>query len=138
VLSTLQIEAPALDTIAPMTRFKWLTGVVLIALASGAQAHTHLKEALPADGSTVKAPPEQIMLTFSQAARLTALTIRKEGGEEVKLAPLPPGTSAHLMVPAPKLAPGKYTVSYRVVSDDNHVMSGKLHFTVTDSGPAKK
>ncbi len=119
-----------------MTRSHWLTGVVLLALASVAQAHTHLKEAMPADGSTVKAAPEQIMLTFSEAARVTALTIQKDGGEEQKLAPLPTAASAHVMVPAPKLAPGKYTVSYRVVSDDNHVMSGKLHFTIADSAGA--
>jgi len=119
-----------------MTRSKWLTGAILVALASVAQAHTHLKEAMPADGSTVKAAPEQIMLMFSEAAKVTALTIQKEGGEEQKLAPLPTTASAHVMVPAPKLAPGKYTVNYRVVSDDGHVMGGKVHFTIADSAGA--
>jgi methionine-rich copper-binding protein CopC len=91
---------------------------------------------MPADGSTVKSSPEHIMLTFSEPARLTALTIQKDGGEEQKLAPLPSDASDHVMVTAPKLAPGKYTVSYRVVSDDNHVMSGKLHFSVAEETAA--
>ena len=119
-----------------MTRSKWLAAATAVALASVAQAHTHLKQATPAEGSTVTGSPEHIMLTFSEAARLTALTIQKDGGEEQKLAPLPTAASDHVMVPAPKLAPGKYTVNYRVVSADNHVMSGKLHFTVADSKAA--
>jgi methionine-rich copper-binding protein CopC len=29
------------------------------------------------------------------------------------------------------LTPGTYSVSWRVVSDDGHVMGGALHFTLT-------
>jgi methionine-rich copper-binding protein CopC len=116
-----------------MTRSKWLPAILLAALTPlAAQAHSHLKESTPAEGSTVKAP-ESIMLMFSEAAKVTALTIQKDGDKEQKLSPLPTEASAHVMVPAPKLMPGKYTVSYRVVSDDGHVMGGKLHFTVSDT-----
>jgi methionine-rich copper-binding protein CopC len=113
-----------------MRMSKGLVAAALLSLMAVAQAHTHLKEATPAEGSTVKASPESITLTFSEAARLTALTIQKEGGDEQKLAPLPAESAAKVTVPAPKLAPGKYTVNWRVVSADNHIMSGKLHFTV--------
>jgi copper resistance protein C len=105
-------------------------GGLLLSLVAVAQAHTHLKEATPAEGSTVKAAPESITLTFSEAARVTALTIQKDGGDEQKLTPLPGQSAAKISVPAPKLAPGKYTVNWRVVSADNHIMSGKLHFTI--------
>jgi len=116
-----------------MTRSKWLPAILLAALAPlAAQAHTHLQGATPAEGSTVKAP-ESIMLMFSEAAKVTALTIQKDGDKEQKLSPLPTEAAAHVMVPAPTLAPGKYTVNYRVVSDDGHVMSGKIHFTVSDT-----
>jgi copper resistance protein C len=112
---------------------QWFAGLAVLALFATAQAHTPLKASMPAQGSTVKAPPDHIMLTFTGPARLTALTIQKEGGTEQKLAPLPAEAAASLSVPTPKLAPGKYTVNWRVVSGDNHVMSGKLHFTVADS-----
>jgi methionine-rich copper-binding protein CopC len=105
-------------------------GAVLMSLVAVAQAHSHLKESAPAEGSTVKAAPENITLTFSEAARLTALTIQKDGGDEQKVTPLPSESAMKISVPAPKLAPGKYTVNWRVVSADNHIMSGKLHFTV--------
>jgi methionine-rich copper-binding protein CopC len=113
-----------------MMKSKWVLGGALLCLAVVAQAHTHLKSAAPAEGSTVKAP-EQITLTFSEAARVTALSIQKEGEAEQKLAPLPTAAADHVTVAAPKLAPGKYTVNWRVVSDDSHVMSGKVHFTVS-------
>lgn len=113
-----------------MKTSKGLVAAMLFAVTAVAQAHTHLKEALPAEGSTVKAPPESITLTFSEPARLTGLSIQKEGGEEQKITPLPTLSAAKISLPAPKLAPGKYTVNWRVVSEDNHIMSGKLHFTV--------
>ena len=113
-----------------MKGLQGLAGAVLLSLVAIAQAHTHLKESLPAEGSTVKTAPGNITLTFSEPARLTALAIQKDGGEEQKIAPLPTESAAKVTVPAPKLEPGKYTVTWRVVSGDSHIMSGKLHFTV--------
>ncbi len=108
--------------------------VALLAFSALADAHAHLKESQPAEGSIVTAAPANIVLKFSEDAQLTALTVQKEGGPEQKIAPLPTAPSAQVSVPAPKLSPGKYTVSWRVVSDDNHVMAGKLHFTISAPG----
>jgi copper resistance protein C len=36
-------------------------------------------------------------------------------------------------VPLPRLAPGRYTLSWRVVGEDSHVVPGTLHFTVVES-----
>ena len=105
----------------------------LLAFATLAQAHTHLRGAEPANGSVIKTAPANIVLKFSEAARLTALTIQKDGGAEQKLEPLPTAAAAEVSIPAPKLAPGKYVVNWRVVSGDNHIMSGKLNFTVDPS-----
>jgi methionine-rich copper-binding protein CopC len=107
-------------------------GATMFMLTGIAQAHTHLEMAMPADNSVLASPPTQIMLHFSEAARLTALSIQKEGDKESKsISPLPKEPSAALSVPVTPLAPGKYVVNWRVVGDDNHVMSGALHFTVT-------
>ena len=113
-----------------MKKSNWLVGFGVLALTSGAQAHTHLKQSAPAEGSVVTTPPSNIVLTFSEAARVTALTLQKDGEAAQKLAPLPSTPAEQVTVPAPKLAPGKYVVNWRVVSDDNHIMSGKLHFTI--------
>ena len=106
--------------------------VALLTFTGVAQAHTHLKMAMPADNSVLPSPPAQIMLHFSEAARLTALSIQKDGDKEAKpVSPLPKEAAEELSVPLAAVAPGKYVVNWRVVGDDNHVMSGVLHFTVT-------
>lgn len=117
-----------------MRKARWgsatiLSSLALLLLAGVASAHTHLKTSVPAEGSSVKAP-EEITLSFSAAAQVTALTIQKEGEAERKLTP-PVAAADHVAVNPGKLTPGKYTVSWRTVSGDGHVMSGKLHFTVT-------
>ena len=106
--------------------------LVPIVLITGiAHAHAHLEKATPADNAVLSAAPAKVVLEFSEAARLTALSIKKDG-ENVgtKLQPLPKEAAATLTMPLTTLTPGKYIVDWRVVGDDNHVMSGKLHFEV--------
>ena len=43
---------------------------------------------------------------------------------------LPTVAAQQVSVPLPQLTPGTYTVSWRAVSDDGHVMPGTLHFTL--------
>jgi copper resistance protein C len=104
----------------------------MVALSSIAFAHTHLKTSMPADKEVLAAAPSKIMLHFSAPTRLTALTIKKDGDSaERKLGPLPKEAFAEFTVPlTPPPAPGKYTVTWRAMGSDNHVMSGDLHFTV--------
>jgi methionine-rich copper-binding protein CopC len=110
-------------------------GALLLSLATTAQGHTHLTASVPTEGSSVQSP-EHIVLTFSEAARLTAMTLHREGETARKIAPLPVAAAAQVTIPMPKLAPGKYTLSWRVVGDDGHVMSATLHFTVQESSTA--
>jgi methionine-rich copper-binding protein CopC len=115
-----------------MSATKWFTTSVLLALTATAHAHAHLTDSDPSDGSTTQAP-EHIVLTFSEPARLTAVTLQKDGGEVRKLAPLPTTMAARITLPLPRIEPGKYTLSWRVVGDDGHLTSGALHFTVVES-----
>ena len=107
-----------------------LFGLALVAFTLTANAHAHLQKSNPADGSTITASPSNLVLNFSEAARLTALSIQK--GEEPKhdLKPLPTTAAQQVSIPLPPLTPGTYSVSWRVVSDDGHVMAGALHFTL--------
>ena len=106
-------------------------GLLLILGAAGtlAQAHAHLRSATPADGSTVHAAPASLVLEFSEAARLTALWIQKQGGDKKKLAP-PQESQSRITVTLPPLGPGDYVVSWRVQGSDGHVVPGQLRFTL--------
>jgi methionine-rich copper-binding protein CopC len=112
-----------------------LVTAALLLFAAAAQAHSHLESSTPAEGSTVSTSPPAVELNFSEAVRVTALSIQKGDEKKQPLAPLPDKPAEKITVSLPALAPGIYVVNYRAVSDDNHVMSGILHFTVGASQP---
>jgi methionine-rich copper-binding protein CopC len=102
-----------------------------IAMSGGAAlAHTSLTESAPADGAALEASPEEIVLTFSEPVRLTALSLER-GGPAVPLDSPPSERSERFAVATPELPAGEYVVSWRVISADTHVVSGELSFTVT-------
>jgi hypothetical protein len=115
-----------------MSVTKWILGSALLLLVAAVHAHAHLTAAVPADGSAGKAP-EHIVLSFSEAARITAMTLQRDGEEPRKLTSLAAEKAARITVPLPKLAPGRYTLSWRAVGEDSHVVPGTLHFTVVES-----
>jgi methionine-rich copper-binding protein CopC len=118
-----------------MIRSHWLTGAALLCCTALAQAHTHVAQTMPAEGSTVQ-PPKHLVFHFSEAARLTSLNIQREGEAARKIEPLPSAAAAQVMVAAPPLANGKYTVTWRAMGKDEHIVSGSLNFTVSDKAAA--
>ena len=114
-----------------MRAFVIPTTVVWLMAAAAAQAHAHLQQSTPAEGAVVAEMPAAIDLTFSESARVTAVSIQKDQ-EPKQTLKAPMGAAAqHISVAVPKLAPGNYTLTWRVVSeDDGHMMSGELHFKV--------
>ncbi|HET9391529.1 MAG TPA: copper resistance CopC family protein [Steroidobacteraceae bacterium] len=105
--------------------------LTLLGWSSSAFTHTHLEKSVPANGSVLSTAPENFVLTFAEPARLTALSLQKGSETPQKLTPLPSAAAKEMSIPAPRLTPGKYVLSWRVVSDDGHVMPGKLSFTIT-------
>src|ERR1700730_126565 len=108
-----------------------LSGLALVTFGVAAGAHAHLQKSSPADNSVITTSPSNLVLNFSEAARLTALSIQKDEEPKQNLKPLPTTAAQQISVPLPPLMPGTYSVSWRVVSDDGHVMGGTLHFTLT-------
>jgi methionine-rich copper-binding protein CopC len=108
-----------------------LSGLVLVMLGVTASAHAHLLKSSPADNSVLTTPPSTLVLNFSEAARLTALSIQKGSESAQKLNPLPTTAAQQVSVSLPPLARGTYTVSWRALSGDGHMTSGALHFTLS-------
>jgi copper transport protein len=113
-------------------------GIVLLAGAAIAAAHTHLLKSVPADGQEVSTTPATVVLTFSEAARLTAAWIQKDEGERAKLGPLPESATTQVTLALPALTPGTYVVSWRAASADGHVMPGRIRFTVSPRAPSQR
>jgi methionine-rich copper-binding protein CopC len=107
--------------------------VALMAFASQSQAHAHLHSTKPANHSTLSSAPTTVTLEFEEAVQLTALAIQQDDATAQKIAPLPAEASKRFTLPLPAIGSGHYVVTWRAVSDDRHVMSGKLDFTVSSS-----
>lgn len=103
--------------------------------ATPASAHASLVAADPADGSTVTAAPSAVTLTFDDVITRAALVVNDADGARVDSGRLRVvGTIVTKPVDLP--AAGRYTIGYRVVSDDGHPVTGTLSFAFSPDGAA--
>ena len=110
-----------------------IAGLALAALtALSVQAHTVLSSSVPADNAVETVAPERITLSFSTEVRLTGLSMEDAAGASVDLGSIPTATQREFVIPAPKLPPGTYRVSWRAVGADSHVVSGEYRFEVAE------
>ena len=108
------------------------TFLLAAALVPGlAMAHAKLELTIPAADSSIASMPPQVMLHFSGAVKITALSIGKEGSKDkIELKP-PSGATSMVQAQSPKLGAGVYLLYWSGLGEDGHVMSGTVRFTVT-------
>jgi methionine-rich copper-binding protein CopC len=106
-------------------------GLALLFAGAAATAHAHsqLRSSTPAEASTI-APPSQVVLGFSEISQLTALTLMQGSAPALKIVPLPERPAQQLRVGLPKLTPGAWSLTWRVIGSDGHITHGTVHFTV--------
>ncbi|MCX4747880.1 FixH family protein [Kitasatospora sp. NBC_01287] len=109
--------------------------VLLIGTASPAAAHAALLQTDPAQNSVVATEPAAVTLTFSEGVTLSGDSVRvlDPGGKPVDL-----GNPGHAdgrgdtatVGLRPGLGNGTYTVAWRAVSADTHVVGGAFTFSI--------
>ena len=111
------------------------TALLLFCLASPlAQAHARLKQSEPTPGSSLARAPDKLTLTFTEPATLTAVSLRSAADSKDRKLALPrAGESASHVIALPPLPAGDYVVTWRALSDDTHVTSGTVKFSVRPS-----
>jgi copper transport protein len=92
-----------------------------------AAAHAVLVSADPPDHAVLARAPAQLRLDFDEPVTLTELRLVGPDGKPVAVQPQAIDTEVSAAIPG-SLAPGIYTVSYRVISADGHVVVGALQF----------
>jgi copper resistance protein C len=114
-------------------RALFVAGCVALA-AAGAHAHAFLDHAEPRVGSQVPSAPAEVRLWFSEPLEgaFSTLTVTDASGRRVDRgdAQLDPSNKALLRVSLQAVAPGAYSVHWRVVSVDTHVTQGDFVFRV--------
>jgi copper resistance protein C len=107
-----------------------------LAFASLAAAHTPLTSSVPAAKTAVRAPVTEIALEFGGDVRLTAVVLTDGQGATKKLGAVPTAIGSKFRLPVQDdLKPGEYTVTWRAVGADTHVISGDFRFTVAAATP---
>lgn len=106
----------------------------VVALFPGAaRAHAFLRSATPAVGSTIRAAPPEVALSFTESVEpaFSDIVVADAHGARVdrgavRLA----GNGAGLAIGLQPLAPGRYVVTWHVTSTDTHHTQGRFGFTV--------
>lgn len=106
--------------------------------AEPALAHSVATLRLPAPDARLSVPPKRIVIEFNEAIEAAFSEIKVSDGNGSSVAEGKGGTlcqqkSCKLELPA--LVPGKYKVSYSVLSVDGHVVKSDYVFTVTGGAP---
>ena len=112
-----------------------LTVLALSSLESGlALAHSGLQRAEPPAESTLKSPPSEVKLNFSERLEpaYSGIQVEDERGARVDRGDSHVDRSNPFLLRATlaPLAPGTYTVIWRVLSVDGHVTEGRFTFQV--------
>lgn len=121
------------------TRTLLIAALVFALGAAGAAAanafHFALSRSAPAADATVSAP-EEVRLWFTEAPQDNSVGVRliSPGGEPVATtepASDPEDATVVFVKPGVPLSAGRYTVSWRGIGDDGHVVRGEFAFSVT-------
>jgi methionine-rich copper-binding protein CopC len=130
--------APGLFLIASVGAAMSLLGLVVPVTRAEAGhliRHLTLDQTVPAADTTVTASVTEVRLTFSEAPLLRGTSVRVVDSGRSLMASSPPSTDESdprgvMITLDPALPSGAYTVQWRVIAQDGHVMRGNFGFEV--------
>ena len=130
--------------------FKSLLLAILLVLPIAANAHSPLASSSPQNGETLDVPPTEIFMEFKLPTKLIKVNLTKQsykqeknllgrlfGGDDGESVPL--GTSFLMtidkrqIIPLPSLQNGSYSLTWRAMGEDGHVVKGELTFNIKGS-----
>ena len=116
-----------------------LSSVLLLLTLPGRHSwgHAYPAVSIPNNGATVKEPPRELRIQFTEAVELafSQITVKAANGAIVSQGKLRQLADDLLAVDLKPLSAGIYSVEWQVLSVDTHVTDGALRFTV--GAPAK-
>lgn len=108
--------------------------IVLTTYSNNVLAHASLLKAEPARRAVLTVPPKEIRLWFNEEieADYASLVVLDETKKAVtdKKPLVHPDDPKSIYLEVPELAPGKYTVKFRVLSVDGHVVDADYMFGI--------
>jgi methionine-rich copper-binding protein CopC len=101
-----------------------------------AWSHAYPAVSIPNDGATVKEPPREVRIQFTEGVEIafSRITVKGANGEVVSQGKVRQLAEDTLAIDLKPLSPGNYTVEWQVLSVDTHVTEGLLRFTIGGVG----
>ena len=100
-------------------------------------AHAVLVRSSPTARAALSRPPERVHLWFNERLEpaYSRATVWDSAGKQVDAADgaVDPAEPTRLTVALPALKPGTYTVKFRVLSVDGHLVESQFPFTVREA-----
>lgn len=95
-------------------------------------AHSILIESVPPHGAALEAAPQTLFLRFNAKIEpsMTRVSLVDRQNKKTPLEMSGDSTVDRIVVRVPALAPGVYSVVYKVLATDGHVTEGSFRFTV--------
>ena len=120
-----------------MRRAYWYRSTLLIILLMipvNSWGHAYLVKSSPARRAVLLTPPTRVVLWFNERleAQFSQLSIWNGEGQQVDGGDVQvgPDDGKRLSVGLPTLPAGSYTVKYRVLSVDGHIVEAEFPFTI--------
>jgi copper transport protein len=109
-----------------------------LAFPAGASAHATLAKESPAFGQRLRASPSEVRLVFDQSVKVVGngIQVFSSKGQLLSRQTLVSKDQRMIWTPVEHLPRGGYTIRWRVVSADSHVVSGVYTFGVRQRAPA--
>ncbi|HRN82754.1 MAG TPA: copper resistance protein CopC [Nitrosomonas europaea] len=111
-----------------------LISLVLLSSSNVVFAHAALTKAEPARRAVLTASPKQVRLWFNEEieADYASLSLHDANGKALteKKPLVHPDDAKSIYLELPELIGGQYTVKFRVLSVDGHVVDSEYKFTV--------
>ncbi len=119
-----------------------LAMIMAVGLQSGSVfAHAMLVKAEPARRAALTRAPAQVRLWFNEEIEKDYASLAVQDAAKGPVTEIKPHVAADdpksIVLPLPELEPGKYTVKFRVLSVDGHVVDSSYDFTVKSKVPQK-
>jgi methionine-rich copper-binding protein CopC len=118
-------------------RFTACAFLLLLLLPSPAFAHAYLVKSVPAGRATLYSSPGKIQLWFNERleAKYSSASVYGPEGERVDAnnAQVSADDPKQLSVALKPISAGRYTVKFRVLSVDGHVVEQSYPFTIRES-----
>jgi copper transport protein len=106
------------------------TLLAVLCLATAASAHASLVATEPGDGSVLAAAPTTIELRFNETVTPAVINLIDSEGKTRDDATVRAVDQSIVITPPLSLPRGTQVVSYRVISQDGHPVSGSLVFSI--------